>query len=75
MLQVGLLAAIARDRTWIGLLSWAVLAIEVVLVVTVAHSIVTLAVIAASCAVVGTVSTLVALSVTRTQDRGRTVDA
>ena len=56
-------------------LSWAVLAIEVVLVVTVAHSIVTLAVIAASCAVVGTVSTLVALSVTRTQDRGRTVDA
>ncbi|WP_197038122.1 MULTISPECIES: polysaccharide biosynthesis protein [Actinomycetes] len=75
VLQVGLLAAIARDRTWIGLLSWTVLAVEVVLVVTVAHSIVTLAVIAASCAVVGTVSTLVALSVTRTQDRGRTVDA
>jgi hypothetical protein len=75
VLQVGLLAAIARDRTGIGLLSWTVLAVEVVLVVTVAHTILTLAMIAAGCAVVGTVSTLVALSVTRTQDRGRIVDA
>jgi O-antigen/teichoic acid export membrane protein len=75
VLQVGLLAAIARDRTWIGLLSWMVLAGEVVLVVVVAHSIVTLAVVAAGCAVAGTVLTLVALRVTRAPDRSRTVDA
>lgn len=61
VLQVGLLAAIARDRTWIGLLSWTVLAVAVVLVVTVAHTILTLAMIAAGCAVVATVSTLVAV--------------
>jgi hypothetical protein len=75
VLQVGLLAAIARDRTWIGLLSWMVLAVEIVLVAVVAHSIVTLAMVAAGCAVAGTVLTLVALRVTRAPDRSRTVEA
>jgi O-antigen/teichoic acid export membrane protein len=73
VLQVGLLAAIARDRTRIALLSWLVLAAEAILVVLLAHSIVTLAVIAATCAVAGTVLTLGALGATRS-DRSRTVD-
>jgi O-antigen/teichoic acid export membrane protein len=74
VLQVGLLAAIARDRTRIALLSWLVLAAEAILVVVLAHSIVTLAVIAASCAVAGTVLTLGALGVTRRTELSRTVD-
>lgn len=66
LLQVGLLAAIAHDRTWVGMLSWIVLAVEVVVMTVWAHSITTMALIAAGCAIVGTLLTFAALS-TRSQ--------
>lgn len=75
ILQVGLLAAIAHDRTWVGGLSWLVLAAEVVIVLVWAHSITTLAVIAAGCAVTGTLLTFAALNAKHVRTSSRTVDA
>lgn len=53
VLQVTLLSAIARDHTLVALLTWAVVAAEVVVIVTVVGSIVTLA---ATAAIAGTVA-------------------
>lgn len=52
VLQVALLAAIARHRTRVAAIPWAVLVVEVVVILTSAHSVVGLATIAAACAVV-----------------------
>ncbi len=60
ILQVALLAAIARNRTRVGLLPWTVVVAEVALILTLAHSVLTLAVIAAGCAVVAATVTVVA---------------
>lgn len=75
ILQVGLLAAIAHDRTWVGFLSWLVLAAEVIIILVWAHSITTLAVSAAGCAIVGTLLTFAALNTKHRSKSSRTVDA
>ncbi|HEY9313677.1 polysaccharide biosynthesis protein [Williamsia sp.] len=75
ILQVGLLAAIAADRTLVAALSWVVLVVEIVVIVVWAHSITTLAVTAAGCAVVGTALTFAALGTHRRIGESRTVDA
>ncbi len=75
ILQVGLLAAIAYDRTWVGALSWIVLAAEVVIIAAWADSITTLAVIAAGCAIVAALLTFAALGTRHLSRSSRTVDA
>lgn len=75
ILQVGLLAAIAADRTLVAALSWVVLVSEIVVIVVWAHSITTLAVTAAACAVLGTGLTFAALTTHRRVGDSRTVDA
>ncbi|WP_240498176.1 polysaccharide biosynthesis protein [Williamsia sp. 1135] len=80
ILQVGLLAAIARDQTLVAALSWLVFVVEVVIIVAWAHSITTLALTAAGCAVIGTALTLIAPRVStsttlRRVSGSRTVDA
>ncbi|MEH3156693.1 MAG: polysaccharide biosynthesis protein [Gordonia paraffinivorans] len=60
VLQVALLAAIARSRTRVAAIPWAVLVVEVVVILTVAHSVVGLATIAAVCAVVSAAAATVA---------------
>lgn len=80
VLQVGLLAAIARDRTLVAASSWLVLVIEVVIVVVWVQNITTLALTAAGCAVIGTALTFAALTFTTSTTRrrvsgSRTVDA
>lgn len=68
VLQLLLLAAIARDRARGGLPAFGVLVIEVVLIVTVAHSVLSLAVIAATCATVSVLTT--AAWIAATERRG-----
>ncbi len=60
VLQVALLAAIARHRTRVAAIPWAVLVVEVVVILTSAHSVVGLATIAAACAVVSAAAATVA---------------
>lgn len=58
VLQVALLWAIARDRTRVALFTWTALAAEGILIVTVADSVVGLALVAASSATVATLATV-----------------
>ncbi|MBE7163512.1 MAG: polysaccharide biosynthesis protein, partial [Williamsia herbipolensis] len=60
VLQVALLAAIARHRTRVAAIPWAVLVVEVIVILTVAHSVVGLVTIAAACAVVSAAAATVA---------------
>ena len=60
VLQVALLAAIARNRTRVAAIPWTVLVVEVVVILTAAHSVVGLASIAAACAVVSAAAATVA---------------
>lgn len=60
VLQVALLAAIARHRTRVAAIPWAVLVVEVIVILTVAHSVVGLATVAAVCAVVSAAAATVA---------------
>ncbi|WP_299569991.1 polysaccharide biosynthesis protein [uncultured Williamsia sp.] len=60
VLQVALLAAIARRRTRVAAIPWAVLVVEVIVILTSAHSVVGLATIAAACAVVSAAAATVA---------------
>ena len=60
VLQVALLAAIARHRTRVAAIPWAVLVVEVVVILTSAHSVVGLATIAAACAGVSAAAATVA---------------
>ncbi|MFW0794237.1 polysaccharide biosynthesis protein [Gordonia sp. CPCC 205515] len=57
VLQVALLAAIARDRPRIALATWAVISVEVLVIVTCAHSVVALAGVAAVSATVAAAGT------------------
>ncbi|MCX6470045.1 MAG: polysaccharide biosynthesis protein [Corynebacteriales bacterium] len=67
VLQVALLAAIARHRTRIAAVPWVVLAVEVVLILTCATSVAGLAVIAAGCAVTAAALTVTVVSREHTQ--------
>ncbi|GAA2061726.1 polysaccharide biosynthesis protein [Williamsia deligens] len=58
VLQVALLAAIARNRTRVATIPWVVLAVEVVVILAAAHSVLSLATIAAACAVVSAAATV-----------------
>ncbi|GAA1459754.1 polysaccharide biosynthesis protein [Williamsia maris] len=69
ILQVALLAAIARERTRIAVVPWAVVVGEVVVILTVAHSVLGLAVTAASGAVLAATLTVAATMRTATVTR------
>ncbi|MBT0567476.1 polysaccharide biosynthesis protein [Williamsia sp. CHRR-6] len=58
VLQVALLAAIARHRTHISVVAWVVVVVEVLLMLTLAHSVAGLAVIAAGAAAVSATLTV-----------------